>query len=272
MTATLLIKLDNLFLKREDQNITGSAKDRAISFQVENLKKQGIKEAVISSTGNAAISALHFCRLNGIKLVVFVSPKIDKHKLELLQKNSCDIHFSSKAISDAFKYSKSHNAFFLRQSTDPNALIGYQNIGKELQNQLPEVTSIFVPVGSGTTLLGISKSLNPNIKLFAVQPAAHCPIAKLFDKNYSPEDEAITDAISVNLLPLKDRIVKELKAKGGAFVVQNKEILDASIFLENHNIKTSYEGALALAGFFKASKAGIDTGKNPVIILTGAQR
>ena len=47
MSNTPLIKLENIYFKREDLNKTGSAKDRAIIFQIENLKKQGFKSAVI---------------------------------------------------------------------------------------------------------------------------------------------------------------------------------------------------------------------------------
>jgi len=166
MANTPLIKLENIYFKREDLNFTGSAKDRSLVFQIANLKKQGYESAVISSTGNAAISAAYFCHLNQIELTVFLSPKVNQNKLDLIKKNNCQIIISDKPISDAIKYSKKTNSYLLRQSTDPSALIGYQEIGKELTKELPEITSIFVPVGSGTTLLGISKALNPsNINL-----------------------------------------------------------------------------------------------------------
>jgi len=60
MSKTDLIKLDDFYIKREDLNPTGSAKDRALFYQVNNLQKLGFTNAVISSTGNAAISASYF--------------------------------------------------------------------------------------------------------------------------------------------------------------------------------------------------------------------
>jgi len=269
---TPLIKLDNFYLKREDFNKTGSAKDRAISVQIENLIKQRINKAVISSTGNAAISALHFCQINNIDLTVFLSPKIESQKLNEIKSKTNQIEFSLKPISDAFKFAKANNAFYLRQSTDPNALIGYQEIGKELLQQLPQITSIFIPVGSGTTLLGISQSLS-NVKIFAVQPANHCPIAKIFDSNYTAENDSIADALSVKVLPLKSQVIKAIKeSNGSAFVVQNQDVLKTQEILENQNIKTSPEGALALTGLYKAINSNIDIGQYPVVLLTGAKR
>lgn len=273
MSSTPLIKLDELYLKREDLNDTGSAKDRAIQAQIKNLVNKGIKKAVISSTGNAAISALYFCKKNNIDLTVFVSPKIHPHKFEEIKKYTSNICLSLKPISDAIKFSKKENAYLLRQSTDPTALIGYQEIGKELMNELPQISSIFIPVGSGTTLLGVSQALDCKVKIFAVQPANNCPVSKLFDLNYSEESNSITDAISVKFLPLKNQIINTIKEKqGSAFVIQNQEIINSQNFLLTKNIITSPEGALALAGYRKAVRNNIDVGTHPVILLTGAKR
>lgn len=273
MNQTQLIKFESVYLKREDQNPTGSAKDRAIDVQTDNLVKQNISSAVISSTGNAAISALYFCQLKNIKLTIFLSPKVDKNKLEIIRKHNPEIIFSDKPISDAFKFSKKTGAFYLRQSTDPMALVGYQKIGQEIIEQLPQVTSIFVPVGSGSTLLGISNALPKNVKIFAVQPANHAPISSLFDKDFSPENSSLTDALSVKLLPLKSKIISAInQSSGSALVVQDQDIISAQKKLGENNIYTSPESALALAGFLKAQKSNLNIGQFPVIIFTGALR
>lgn len=273
MIPTPIIKIDNLYFKREDLNQTGSAKDRAIQEQIKNIKKLNQKEAVISSTGNAALSAAHFCQKNNIKLTIFLSPKINPNKLALLKKYSHTIKISPKPISNSIKFSKNNSAYLLRQSTDPTALIGYQQIGQEIREQLPQITSIFVPVGSGTTLLALSTSLSKETKLFASQSAANCLIAKKFDQNFNPEEELLTDALSVKFLPQKENIINAIKnSKGSAFVIQNSEIISANKFLQENNIETSLEGALALAALFKAQKNNIEIGDYPLILLTGAKR
>lgn len=273
MANTPLIKLENIYFKREDLNETGSAKDRAIIFQIENLKKQGFSKAVISSTGNAAISASYFCHLNNIELTVFLSPKVNPNKLNLIKKYPCQIIFSKKAISDAIKFSKKNNSYLLRQSTDPSALIGYQEIGKEILKELPQITSIFIPVGSGSTLLGVSQAPNPSVKIFAIQPSSNCPLSQYFDKNENPETENITDAISVKYLPLKSQIISTIKNSGGTgLVVHNENILEAQKELESNQIKTSLEGAMAFAGLKKAIDNQLEIGNYPVVLLTGCQR
>ncbi|MFA6250378.1 MAG: PLP-dependent lyase/thiolase [Candidatus Shapirobacteria bacterium] len=275
MTTTPLIKIDNFYLKREDQNITGSAKDRALVFQVKSLIQQHYQLATISSTGNAALSALHFCRLSNIPLTIYTSPKITPAKHQLIQKNlgSNHLRISRQPISQSIKYAKKTNAYLLRQSTDPSALLGYQSIGTEILSQLPVVSSIFVPVGSGTTLLGISQALPPHIKLYAVQPAS-CPyFSSHFDSDFIPEAENLTDALGVKYLPQKKDLIKVIDHTGGSgLVVQNDQIHKAATFLTQKQVSTSMEGALALAGLFKAFDHNLPVGQHPVIVLTGTKR
>jgi threonine dehydratase len=273
MTNTSLVKLDNFYLKREDQNITGSAKDRAIVLQIENLKKNGFTKAVISSTGNAAISAAYFCQKNQIELTIFLSTKVNHKKLAILKQYPSEIILAKKPISDAIKFSKRNQAYLLRQSTDPMAIIGYQQIGQEILNQLPQVTSIFIPIGSGTTLLGISQKLPSSVKIFGAQSVANCPISKNFEQNYLPETRLITDALSAKFIPQKNKIIEAIKKSNGfSFAIQNEAIISANQFLESKDIFTSLEGALAYAAFQKAKENNFDIGDFPVILLTGAKR
>lgn len=267
---TPLIKFGTVYLKREDSNLTGSAKDRAIKLQIENLKNLQYPSAVISSTGNAAISAAYYCQEQKVPLTIFVSPDINPQKLVLLPTQF--LVKTDKPISAAFRYAKANQSYLLRQSTDPIALNGYRQIGEEIIRQLPRVTSIFIPVGSGTTLLGISQILPSTVKIFAVQPASHSPLAAIFDSDFTPENDTITDSLSAKLLPLKNKVITAIKKSGGSgLAVKNSEVIKYDQYFRNNNIITSPEGALAYAGYQKAKKS-FSVGDYPIILLTGAQR
>lgn len=265
---TPLHLFDNIYFKREDLSTTGSAKDRAIPNQINNLLSQNFKSAVISSTGNAAISAQYFCSQNNVDLTIFVSPHTDPNKLSLLK----NYRISDKPISDAIKFSKQNNAYLLRQSTDESAIKGYSSLGKELTNELPNVTSVFFPASSGATLLGCSQELPSSVKIFAVQSAYNCPISKVFTSDFHPESSNITDALTAKFVPLKSQVVSAIKnSSGSGLVISNSEILTAQKTLESYNINCSLEGALTLAGLRKA-KTKFDIGQYPVVIITGTKR
>lgn len=273
MTNTPLVKLDSFYLKREDKNVTGSAKDRSLPLQIDNLQKKGFSGAVISSTGNAAISAAYFCQQKKVELTIFLSPKISPQKLLLLKQFPSEIIFSLKPISDAIKFSKQNKVFLLRLSTDSVSLVGYQQIGQEIIDQLPKVTSIFVPIGSGTTLIGLSQKIPKNIPIFGAQSAANCPVGKLYDKDFIPEDRLITDALSAKYLPQKKTLTDIIDDHHGyVFTIQNQAIVLANHYLESKNIVTSLEGALCLSAYQKALKNNYPIGNFPVILLTGSKR
>lgn len=271
---TPIIKVNGYYLKREDKNPTGSAKDRAIQAQVDHLIKRNFNSATISSTGNAAISAAHYCQKHKIHLHIFVSPQVNQQKLNLLQSFSFStIHQTQKPISQSIRFSKENSAYLLRQSTDPIAIKAYSQIGQEINIQLPQVSSIFIPVGSGATFLGISQIVNPKINIYAIQSAANPTLAKYYNQNYTTETTNITDALTVKTLPLRQQLLTALKQTNSqALAIQNYDILQAQKELKKHNIYTSNEGALALAGFYNAKKISLPTGDYPLIILTGAFR
>ncbi len=264
MSTTALTQVGNVFFKREDQNPTGSVKDRAIPGQIDYLISSGFKSAVISSTGNAAISTQYYCQQKNIPLTIFVSPHAHPQKLKLLK----NVQKSYQPISDAIKFSKINHAYLLRQSTDPVAIKGYQSLGQEITKQLPRITSVYLPVGSGATLLGVAQILPANVKIFAVQPASNPSLAKFWRQPYTPEKQTITDALSVKTLPLKDRLIDTINRHHGlGVIVQNQEVITAQNDLKS--LSVCPESALAYAGFIKTKKLA---GAYPVIIVTGVKR
>lgn len=259
---------EDIYFKREDISQTGSAKDRAIPHQINSLVSNGFNSAVISSTGNAAISAQYYCTQKNISLTVFVSPNTPKEKLALIK----NYRISLKPVSDAIKFSKANNSYLLRQSTDEAALKGYSELGREVIEQLPDITSIFFPVGSGATLVGVSSVLPTKVKVFAIQSAFNCPITKEFSPHFTPESKNLTDALTAKFVPLKPRVRSIIKNSGGSgLVITNKEIIDAQQKLESYGINSSNEGGLALAGLLKTKK-GFDIGDKPLVIITGTKR
>lgn len=265
---TPISKIGHLHFKREDLNPTGSVKDRSLPLQIQQLLKNNFHSAVISSTGNAAISASFYCHQADIPLTIFVSPKITSQKLKLLQGK---VITSKKPISDAIKFAKANNAYLLRQSTDPIALTGYQQIAIDIVNQFPQITSLFLPVGSGTTLLGISQRLPSHVKIFAVQPASNPTLAKYFDSSLVPEKESFTDALSVKYLPLKPQLLKVIRESGGQALAVSQKFHQKYLHSLD-KIQASPEATLTLAGYYQLAPLKKLVGNHPLILITGTKR
>ncbi len=269
LLETPIIKIENILFKREDLNPSGSIKDRGVLNQLNWLKKNKIRKAAISSSGNAAISAVYWGKKMNIEVTVFIVPHTNKSKVSRLAKLKAKIIKTQRPIRDCHQFCKRYLVYNLRQSRDEKAREGFTSLGKEIHQQLGIPESIFFPVSSGTTLLGVADFFKKKLpKLFLVQSAGHCPLASQFDKNFHPEKENITDALVAKYIPKKEEILKIVRqSRGTGIAVQKKAIIKAHNWLKSKGILTSYEGALALAGFWKIKD--LFNMKNPLILLTG---
>ena len=264
---TPIIKIDSLYFKREDQNPSGSIKDRSVIYQLSYAKEKGFKEGVISSSGNSAISLAFWSRRFDINITAYLSPKAEKSKIKKLKELGAKVVITDKPNSKSFRHAKNKSVYNFRQSTDIQALKGYEGLAKEITQQIGKPESIIFPVSSGTTLFGTGKKLR-DTKIFLAQSTFHNPLSSVFDQRNNIDSNNLTKALVAKYIPLKSQIIELIKnSNGGGYTINNDKILIARKWLKDHKIFTSNEGALALAAAWKAQKENkIKTG---LVILTG---
>ncbi|MBN2116826.1 MAG: pyridoxal-phosphate dependent enzyme [Anaerolineales bacterium] len=73
--------LDSVYIKDERYGPTSSFKDRQAAGAVAAMLENGIREAVVASTGNAAVAYAAACARAGIKLWVFMTSLVPQEKL-----------------------------------------------------------------------------------------------------------------------------------------------------------------------------------------------
>ena len=262
------IKLkQDLYLKREDTHKYGSHKGRSIPVMIKKyLKEENISDFVISSSGNAALAAIHAVQSHNknndtkIKLTIFIGEKITEQKLKSLTSAIQDVHIKLKQVErpkqQAFQIDKSGEAKFLRQSTDENALEGYFELARELA-KIPDLKAVFIPTSSGTTAQALGKSfekLNKNIQIHIVQTEACHPIAQEFDTPENKTESSCAGAIVDKIAHRKNAVVDVIKnSQGSGWIVSDEEIREARKLVKNTtNIKISTNSALSVAGLKKA--------------------
>jgi len=70
-----------IYMKDERYGSTSSFKDRQAAVAVAAMNEMGVREAVIASTGNAAVAYAAACARTGIKLWVFMTSLVPQEKL-----------------------------------------------------------------------------------------------------------------------------------------------------------------------------------------------
>jgi threonine synthase len=254
-----------VWLKREDLHPLGSHKGRSISVMVAEHAKQGAREFVISSSGNAALAAAGAVTHHNqnqpeamVRLKIFVGKKIDAHKLERINKlvdnKNITLEQVERPKQSALEFAKTNNAVNLRQSTDAFATHGYHELAAEL-SKIPNLTAVFIPTSSGTTAAGLYegfKHLGNQVQLHIAQTPSCHPMVEV----EVPDEESIATAIVDNIAHRKSQIAKILTETNGAgYVITNAEILAAQKLVQDTcEMSISPNSALSVAALSQALK------------------
>ncbi len=269
----------SLVFKREDLNPNGSHKDRMLAYQISRAKENGEKALIISSSGNAAVSAAAYCKKAGIALFVFVSPKTDEGKISAIAGFGAYIITSRYSLTLSDLAAKNLCINNLRPGAGENVYQGLKSIAFELFEHCPNTDAIFIPTSSASTLLGIGSAYTDLMglsaarkipALFAVQTAKIHPIAAYFDRNFVPESESVARGI-INRDIKNEKLLRILKliksSNGGGVVVSNYNILEAQKQLGRFGIVTGYESAAGFAAVLKSAEKLKNM--HVVVLLTG---
>lgn len=158
------LSLHRIWIKREEQNPTGSFKSRGFSVAVSLLKEAGAKKAAVPSNGNAASALAAYAGRAGIQAFVFIP--MDCPSLIV---DECPLYGATTVLVDGFI----HDAAAIIESgraeqgwvnvgtlKEPGRVEGKKTMGFELAEQLgwtfPDV--IIYPTGGGSGIIGMWKA------------------------------------------------------------------------------------------------------------------
>ncbi len=263
------LQTSSLYFKREDLHPYGSHKGRSIPAMIDKYLGQGIQHFAISSSGNAALAAAFYVgKLNsekglGIKLDILVGQHITTKKLRKLEQFNSDlikVTSHDRPIQTLFNITKDPEVKALRQSTDDTALLGYEELAKELL-EIPKLKAVFIGTSSGTTAQALSeyfKSDKKNIEVHLVQTSSCHPFADDFIDDQGIEELSIADAIVDHTALRKEKLIGLIKENGGsAWIATNEQIKLAQEMTKKYTgVDISTNSALPVAGLMQAIYTG----------------
>ena len=174
-----------LWAKLEDRNPTGSVKDRAAFYMVEQAEKDGrlVPGSVIMepTSGNTGISLAMVAKLRGYQLTVVMPENTSIERRQLLEMYRATIIYSpaaggsNEAVRVAKRLSAEHPDWVMlyQYGNEANARAHYETTGPELLSDLPEITHFVAGLGTTGTLMGTGRFLRehvPDIKIMAAEP------------------------------------------------------------------------------------------------------
>jgi len=265
-----------LYLKPETLQPVKSFKIRGVYNAVANLSpEQREKGLSTMSSGNTAISLGWIAKHFGVPAKTLVPDTTPVSKLKKIKSYGVEItYISMEDFPDwhSEKRWEKDSAFFIHPWHNHDLHAGHGTIGLEIMYDLPDVETVYVPVGGGGLITGVGnalKLLNPEIRVVGVE-SEECPnLTESFKagKGVSVDvGDTICGGTSVPFLT--DEMYPLLKHLVDDSVTVSEKAVKRSMkdLMLNHKLIVEGSGALALTA---ALQEPVDNRGKSVCVITG---
>ena len=285
---------ENLFIKDEGNNPTGSFKARGLAVAVSRAYELGAQSLSIPSAGNAACAMSAYAALAGLDAHVYMPKDVPQPFIAECRAFGAHVTLVDGVITDcgraAAKDAAAFDRFDMSTLKEPYRLEGKKTMGYEIAEQmswtLPDV--IIYPAGGGTGFVGMWKAFDEmetlgwidskRPRMVTVQPEGCAPIVRAFEKNAEfaePWENArtIADGLRVPAAVGDFLILRVLRESGGtALAVSDRSMIDgANLIGRTQGMFVSFESGAALAAFLTLRESGwIEKGETVVLFNTGS--
>lgn len=165
----------NIFLKLENLQKTGSFKARGALNKI--LKINRTEKVVAASSGNHGAAVSYALSKKNMIGTIYVPKNVKKSKVKNIESfGSKVIKFGDDCLdaeNEAIRLCKENNLTFVSPYNDYDIISGQGTIGVEILEQNTNIDTVFITVGGGGLISGISshiKSINPDIKVIGCSP------------------------------------------------------------------------------------------------------
>ncbi|RAP29765.1 threonine ammonia-lyase, biosynthetic [Candidatus Marinamargulisbacteria bacterium SCGC AG-414-C22] len=271
---------NNIYQKREDLQLIHSFKIRGAYYKIKQLSTAEKKRGVIaSSAGNHAQGVAFSAQKNNIKATIIMPKTTPEIKVKSVKLFGAKVILHGNSYDEAFEYAKKlckkEQLTFIHPFDDDDVIAGQGTIGKEILEQLKQIDYLFIPVGGGGLIAGIStyiKAYSPSTKIIAVEPEKSNCFQESLRSNTAKtlsSIEIFADGVAVKAMG-KITFEYAKKTVDDAITVTTDEICAAiKDIYDNSRAIAEPAGALSLAGIKKYIKDNEITQKNICSILCG---
>lgn len=182
---TPTIKYQNIFVKLEKYNLSGSVKDRAVLGILNDMQAKGElnKDTVIveASSGNTGISLAMLASKFNVKAIIFMPQSVSKERRALIKAYGATLNLVAGPMSLAVKEANdliASNPKIYRSLNQFNHLANpkfHENTtAKEILKDVPNVDVLVAGFGTAGTIVGTSRGIKKERDLYVIgiEPAS----------------------------------------------------------------------------------------------------
>lgn len=247
-----------LYFKCENLQRTGSFKIRgALNYLLAQPRTALERGVVTASAGNHGQGVAFACRLLGVPCRVFMPETAPLQKVHAVRDYGADTVLAGKNFDEAMAASRASickdGGLFVHPFEEPLVMAGQGTIGLELLEDLPDLSTVIVPIGGGGLISGIATAVkwaHPDVRVIgvetAVAPSVHFSL-KRGSLMEAPVGFSLADGIAVkhpgeNTFEIIRSLVDEV------VLVEEEEIAQSIVLLlEGAKMLVEGAGAVSLA-------------------------
>ena len=270
---------NNIFLKLECLQKTGSFKVRGAITKINNipsdLKKNGV---IAASAGNHAQGVAYASSMNNIPCTIVMPQNASPAKISATKSYGAKVILHGNDYDDSSssikEMAEKENKTIIPAFEDIDVIAGQGTIGLEILEDLQCIDEIYIPIGGGGLISGIAvvlKSLKPSIKIIGVESAAFPTMKTSILENKITKTQtgySIADGIAVKTpgqttFGIVKKYVDEIVLIDDLSIVKTMFLL-----MERSKIVSEPAGAASLAYILSDEKIK-SKNKNIVSIISG---
>lgn len=214
-----------IYLKPEVLQPIGSFKVRGVGNWALSLSAEAAARGLSTvSAGNTAIALGFMARRLGVGSRSMVPESLHEGKRKTISAYGTEL--VGLSMNELMMYMfeerwRSEPYSYLNPWGEPLMIAGHATLGLEIHEDLPEIDSVFVPVGGGALIAGVASALrevNSHAAVYGVQAAANSALAAAFaaDRPVWIEwrdtivEGASTPVITHNMYPILRDLIDEV--------------------------------------------------------------
>ena len=267
-----------VYLKCENLQTTGSFKLRgALSKMLTLTDEEKARGVVTASAGNHAQGVAYVARKFGIHAKIVIPENGSKTKIESTRRMGAEVVIAGRdydgSEENAWQISKTENRTYIHAFDDPYIWAGQGTVALEMMQDVPNLDIILVPAGGGGLFRGVAtaaKGMNPNIKIYGIQPETSTPWYTSFKNDMYTQVkmfDSLADGLTGDISP--SMVDETIQLADDMLLVTEKDIAAGMYWLvkEQHML---VEGSGAVGVSLLMSKKISVKGKKVGVILTGS--
>ena len=260
-------------LKAELFQRTGSFKPRGMLARVAALTDEERARGIVTwSAGNAAQGAAYAASLDGVACRVFMWRNANPRKVEAAKAYGAEVDLDAEGPAEAHErllaYVEETGRTFVHPFDDPVLQAGHGSLGLEVEEDLPDVHTIVVPIGGGGLAAGVASAVG--CRVVGVEPEAAATLTAAIAAGQSALIQPASIADGLNAPFTGDHTLGVIRERVDEVVlVSEGEIAEAMRFLYGRAKLACEPGGAAATAALLAGKVEVEPGSTVVAVVSG---